>query len=245
MKTFKILAFLAIVTFFFSACETDVIDPAGSRGEGIIPSIENFNPAVFDVNDKENTFIQFDINVSGVDEVSVIVSFKGDMSRKEIEKLTTFPATVKIFLKDAANLLGVNLDDITPGDAFNFELLTVQGSKTFRSSASFNAAAVCVYDPDLVTGAYHAVSEGWGVDGNVTITVDPDDPYIVYVAGLIELDGLPEDKGPLKMVVNPLNFEVTAVKTVLATNFFGYDNVAYAGFGELNTCDGTDRKSVV
>ncbi len=36
------------------------------------------------------------------------------MSRKEIEKLTTFPATVKIFLKDAANLLGVNLDDITP-----------------------------------------------------------------------------------------------------------------------------------
>jgi ribosomal protein L11 methyltransferase len=87
MKTFKILAFLAIVTFFFSACETDVIDPAGSRGEGIIPSIENFNPAVFDVNDKENTFIQFDINVSGVDEVSVIVSFKGDMSRKEIEKL--------------------------------------------------------------------------------------------------------------------------------------------------------------
>ncbi len=58
------------------------------------------------------------------------------------------------------------------------------------------------------------------MDGNVTITVDPDDPYIVYVAGLIELDGLPEDKGPLKMVVNPLNFEVTAVKTVLATNFF-------------------------
>ncbi|MDY0078560.1 MAG: hypothetical protein RBR87_14930, partial [Bacteroidales bacterium] len=71
------------------------------------------------------------------------------------------------------------------------------------------------------------------------ITIDPTDEYIVYVAGLAALDGLDEDKGPLKMVVNPLNFEVKAIRTVLATAAFGYDNIAYEGFGILNTCDGT------
>jgi hypothetical protein len=102
-----------------------------------------------------------------------------------------------------------------------------------------NAAAVCAYDPEMVSGSYKAVSADWAVDGPVTITVDPEDEYTIYVAGLAELDGLTEDKGPLKMVVNPLNFEVTAERTVLASIAFDYTNIAYEGFGLLNTCDGT------
>jgi hypothetical protein len=41
------------------------------------------------------------------------------------------------------------------------------------------------------------------------------------------------------MIVNPLNFEVKAVKTVIATVAFQYHNIAYEGFGILNTCNGT------
>ncbi len=79
-----------------------------------------------------------------------------------------------------------------------------------------------------------------GCRRTVTVTVDPDDEYTVYVAGLAALDGLDEDLGPLKMTVNPLNFEVTAERTVLASvAFSGYTNIAYEGFGTLNTCDGT------
>ena len=240
MKTFKILAFMAIVmvAFTFSSCETDVVDPAGERGAGIIPSIENLDPAVFDVMDPENTFIQFDVNAEGVDEVKIVVSFNGNKKRVEIDKLTTFPKNIKIFMRDAAEKLGVALADVSAGDAFNFELVTVQGSNSYRSSASFNAAVVCAYDVNMVTGTYNAVSDDWGVDGTVTITADPADEYKLYVAGLIELDGLPEDKGPLVMIVNPKNFAIDAPRTVLASDFFGYTNVAYEGFGELNTCTG-------
>lgn len=240
MKTNKIIALLFLMVFAFSACETEVEDPAGLRGVGIIPSITNFNPAVFDVKDLANTFIQFDldVNTSTVSEVKIVVSFNGDKKRVEIKNFTTFPATVQIFAHEAASLLGIQISDIDPGDVFNFELLTVQGSDVYRSSAAFNAAAVCKYDPDFVSGAYYVVSDDWGSEGNVTLSVDPDDPYIIYVSGLAAIDGVNEDQGPLKMEVNKLNFEVIAEKTVLASNAFGYTNFSYQGFGILNTCNG-------
>jgi len=241
MKTYKLIAVLAAMVFIFSACETEVDDPAGVRGVGVVPSITNLNPAVFDVNNPENTFIKFDLNVEStlVSEAKITVSFNGDYSRVEIKSITTFPSNILIYMHEAATALGIQLDSIKPGDVFNFEVLTIQGSKTYRSSASFNVAVVCAYDPNFVTGSYHAFSEAWIVDGNITITVDPEDEYIVYVAGLAALDGLNEDQGPLKMVINPLNYEVTAVKTVLASDAWGYTNFAYEGEGLLNTCDGS------
>lgn len=241
MKKYKLLIFLAAMILSFSACETDVDDPAGPRNEGVIPSITNLNPAVFDVNDLANTFIKFDVDVtSAVSEVVVVASFNGDLRRVTLKSYTTFPAKDEvIYMRDVAAAMGISLDEISPGDLFTLELLTIQGPKTYRSSAVINAAAVCLYDPAMVSGDYKAVSPDWPADGPVTITVDPDNKFIVYVAGLAALDGLDEDQGPLKMVVDSLNFEVEAVRTVLATAAFGYDNIAYEGFGTLNTCDGT------
>ncbi|MBW6489903.1 MAG: hypothetical protein K0B15_01800 [Lentimicrobium sp.] len=244
MKTTKLITFLVAMVLAFTACETEVEDPAGLRSEGVVPSITNLNPAVFDVNDPSNTFIQFDLDINAADrasvkEVKLIVSLNGNKQRVEVLSLTDFPQNIKVFMKEAASALGMKLEDIGAGDAFNFEVLTIQGDKTYRSSASFNAAVVCAYDPDLVTGSYRAVSADWAVDGTVTLTVDPQDEYIVYVAGLAALDGLTEDQGPLKMVVNPLDFSVVAEKTVLASSAFGYTNIAYAGDGLLSTCDGS------
>lgn len=240
MKTYKILALLAFMAFGFSACETEEVDPAGQRGVGVVPAITNLNPAAFDVNDPDNTFIKFDVDAAGVDEVIVVASFKGDKRRVPIKTLTSFPAKdIVIYMRDVAAALGVNLNSVEPGNVFNLEVTTVQGGNTYRSNAVINAAAVCAYDPDLVSGAYKAVSADWGADGPVTITVDPANEYIVYVKGLAELDGLTEDKGPLKMTVDPLNFQVKAIKTTLASIAFSYTNIAYEGFGLLNTCDGT------
>ncbi len=241
MKTFKTITFLVAMVLAFTSCETEVVDPAGVRGEGVVPSITNLNPAVFDVNDPANTFVQFDLDVDSdvVSEVKLIVSYNGDMKRVEVKSFTSFPQNVQIYMHEAAAALGMQLDDVEEGAAFNFEALTIQGDKTYRSSASFNAAVVCAYDTDNVTGSYNAFSAAWAVDGNITITADPDDEYILYVAGLAALDGLDEDQGPLKMIVNPLDFSVVAERTVLASNAFGYTNIAYAGTGLLNTCDGT------
>lgn len=242
MKKYKILVLLAAMVLTFTACETDVVDPSGLRGEGVIPSVTNINPAFFDVNDAENAFIKFDVDVaSGVSEVIVEVSYNGDMRRVTLTNFSTFPATdIIIYMRDVAAALSIPLGDVSPGDMFTVELVTVQGEKRYRSSAVIPAAAACAYDPALVSGSYNGASADWAVDGPVTVTVDPDDEYTVYVAGLAALDGLDEDLGPLKMTVNPLNFEVIAERTVLASvAFSGYTNIAYEGFGTLNTCDGT------
>ncbi|MDY0078641.1 MAG: hypothetical protein RBR87_15340 [Bacteroidales bacterium] len=241
MKKYKLLVILAAMVLSFTACKTDVDDPAGPRNIGVVPSITNLNPAAFDVNDPENTFVKFDLDAeSAVNEIVIYASFNGDLRRTRLKSYTTFPAKGEIiYMRDVAAALGLSLNDIKPGNTFNLELVTVQGSSTYRSNAVINAAAVCAYDSEMVSGAYKAVSPDWPADGPVTITIDPTDEYIVYVAGLAALDGLDEDKGPLKMVVNPLNFEVKAERTVLASAAFGYTNIAYEGFGLLNTCDGT------
>ncbi len=241
MKKYKIFGLIASMVLAFSACETDVEDPAGLRGEAVIPEITDLRPAVFDSKDMENTFVQFTVEVDdpAVSEAIIVASYQGDMSRTEITRISSFPATVKLELTEVASKLGLQLSNLGLGDIFTFEILTVQNGNTYRSSASFNSAIVCAYNPDLVTGSYHAFSGGWPMDGNVTITADPEDPYTLYVSGLAEYDGLTEDQGPLKMVVNPDNFDVTAVKTVLASDAWGYTNYSYAGSGKLNTCDGT------
>lgn len=243
MKTYKIFGLIAAMVLTFASCETDVDDPAGSRSEGVVPAIIDLNPAVYDSNDLDNTFIQFTLDVDApATEASVVVSLNGDQRRVVVGTYTTFPATVQVLLSAAAEKLGMTLAQVELGDAFNFEVVTVVGGKSYFSSAAFNAPVVCAYNPDLVSGSYRAVSDGWGVDGNVTITVDPEDDFIVYVAGLETIDGVNEDLGPLKMIVNPLNFEVEAVKTVLASVVTwnpAYTNMAYAGSGLLNTCTGT------
>jgi hypothetical protein len=241
MKRFKIFGLIATLVLTFASCETEVEDPAGLRGEGVVPSISNVNPAVYDSNDLNNTFVQFSVGVDdpAVNEVIVVASYKGDKRRTEIMRVSTFPATVKLQLKDVAAKLGLQLGSVALGDVFNFEVLTVQGANTYRSNAALNAAVVCAYNPALVTGSYRAVSAGWEADGTVTITADPNDPFILYIAGLAALDGLTEDLGPLKLQVNKLNYDVTAVKTVLASKAWSYTNFAYAGSGKLNTCNGT------
>lgn len=241
MKTYRIFGLVALMILTFASCETEVVDPAGTRDEGAVPAITELNPAIFDSNDIENTFVKFTINIDDakVTEAIIVASYNFDTSRIEIQRVSAFPATVTIKLADIAPKFDKTLDDVELGDVITFEVITVVDGRTFRSNAAFDAAVVCAYNPDRVTGNYQAVSEDWAVAGPVTITVDPEDPYVVYVTGLAELDGLTEDKGPLKMVINPTNFEIVADKTVLASVAFDYNNLAYAGTGKLNTCDGT------
>lgn len=113
----------------------------------------------------------------------------------------------------------------------------IVNSPLFTTNVVF--AVLCPYDVTLTTGSFHAISGSWGSEGDITITADPDDPYILYVVGLEEIEGLVEDLDPLKMVVDPTTFEVTAIRTAIASDAWGYHNIAYEGPGTLNTCNGT------
>ncbi|MBZ0242569.1 MAG: hypothetical protein K8F24_05085, partial [Bacteroidales bacterium] len=126
MKKYKILVLLAAMVLSFSACETDIDDPSGLRNVGVVPSIVNLNPAAFDVNDPENTFIKFDVDATdAVNEIKVLASFNGDLRRVEIKSYGTLPIKDEvIYMRDVASALGIQLNDINPGDVFNLELLT-------------------------------------------------------------------------------------------------------------------------
>jgi hypothetical protein len=235
IRILKVFGLMAVMLLAFTACDEDVIDM--NRGEGVVPSIQNLDPAVF--SEAEGTYISFDVDVQDyTGDLVVLASVDGDKSRTPVKTISNFPANVTITLAEVAQAKGVSVNDFEVGSIFNFEVQTTVGGKSYRSPASFNAPLACAYLPEAVSGDYTASSAGWAVSGPITIVADEDDPFTLYVSGLVALDGMDEDQGPLVMVVNPGNFHVTAPRTVLGTDFFGYDNVAYQGFGVLDTCTG-------
>jgi len=251
MKKYKILGLIAFLFLTFFSCE-ELADPAGLRGEAVVPVLKDVDPAVFDSNDINNTFVQFTVDLNEADkasvsEVAVQVSYNGKQQRVEFAKVTAFPSTLKVKLTDVAAKLGLDISKVKLGDVFGFEIVTTSNGNTYRSNASFNAGVVCAYNSNLATGTYVVDGGDWGSKGEVTITVDPNDPFIVYVAGLEAIEGLDEDKGPLKMVINSKDFSVKAPRTILASSLapwgLDYTNIAYEGTGTLDTCTGTYKMS--
>jgi hypothetical protein len=200
------------------------------------------DPGIFDSKDLEGSYIEFTLALpegESVDKIVIVGSYQDNLERVTIKEITTFPSIVRITSADAAQKLGIGLSDIENGDVFIFEMITTNGGITTRSSAAIVVAVACAYDVELATGSYHSVSTDWNSEGDITITADPDDPYTVYVKGLEEIDGLVEDKGPLVMHINPVNYAVTADKTILASDAWGLTDIAYEGTGTYNSCNGT------
>ncbi|WP_163716627.1 hypothetical protein [Mangrovibacterium lignilyticum] len=234
--------------FIITSCfdnEEDILNPAAKK-EGQIPTISNVNPGVFDSNDLQNTYVEFQVSVddaNAIEQAIVQVSYNEQFERVTFDTFNTFPATIRVTLADVAASLGLSLSEVQLGDLFTIEILTVSNGVTTRSSANVNASVVCAYNPTAVSGSYHSVSADWASEGDITITVDEDDPFIVYVSGLEEMEGLVEDQGPLKMVINPVDYSISVDRQVLASSLdpwgLSYTNLAYEGSGTLNTCTGT------
>lgn len=159
--------------------------------------------------------------------------------------------------------------DIVSGDQFHVYVIpTVDGTalppymvingravNTVSSSLYQNLSAIegvgnadvrinvpCAFDNALVAGSYYALSNDWGAAGDVTVTQDPADPYIVYVDGLFAIEGLEEDKGPLKMVISKKDFSVSVARQPIASSLapwgLGYTNIGFVGTGTYDTCSG-------
>jgi hypothetical protein len=241
MKTYKILGFIAAMVLTFAACETEVADPAGERGVGVVTTITDANPAIFVAGNLDDSYTEFVVSAeegASYDDAYIVVSFNGVSQRTKVKDISSFPQTINITAAEAAAALGMTIADVESQDYFVFEVEVKVGSKIYRSNGGITVSVVCPFEPTLAFGNYTAISSSWDVNGDVTITVDPDDPYKIYVAGLAALDGLTEDLGPLEMIINPLNFEVEAVKTALASTAWSYTNFSYAGFGVFNSCTG-------
>lgn len=241
MKNINTLGIIITLIIIFFGCEK-IKDPAGERGVAVIPVISDVNPGIFDSKDLLNSYVEFKVDaVPGtyIDKVTVLGSYAGNLQRVALTELTSFPSTVKVKSSDAAQKLGVSLSDIKNGDVFTIELLTSAKGITTRSNSALNIMVACAFEKALSTGSYHSISGDWNSEGNITLTADPDDPYTIYVKGIEEIEGLVEDKGPLVMHIDPVNYEVTADKSVIASDAWGYSDIAYEGSGIYNSCDGS------
>jgi len=236
----RLLTLIIISVLTLSGCETKFDDPAGARNViKTTPVIENLDPSIFLAADKANTYVAFDVTpgeggqpMDGLIEVS----YDGGQQRAQLQEFT-IPATgVQVALTDVATALGISVDDMEGGKYVNIEILTKSGDKYYRSSAAVNPLIACDYIAADYVGTANSESSDWGSSGPVNITVDPDDEYTLLVAGLETMEGLNEDGGPLPLIIDPASYAITVPKTVLASNAWGYHNLAYAGSGTLNTC---------
>ncbi len=111
----------------------------------------------------------------------------------------------------------------------------------YKSALGFEFTIGCppnTYDPATIAGTYNAFSASWAVDGPVTITVDGDDPYTLYVDGVIEAEGIPGNGEPMVWHVDPETNEVTCDPEIIASDYYGYADMYYEGSGTLFPCAG-------
>ncbi len=241
MKKIKIFSILISFVLLFAACETEVIDPAGIRGVNAVTFIEDANPAIFIDGDLDVSFIEFTVGTDslGPKKGYIVVSFNGTQEKKKIKEVN-IPERVTITALEAIEVLGMTLDDVEAMDYFVFEVAVEVDGKVYYSNGALTVKVVCPFNTELTYGNYLAYSspDEWDTEGAIEIEADPEDEYKLYVTGLAAIDGLVEDGGPLVMEINKFNFKVTVPKVVLASEAFGYDNIAFEGSGEYNSCTG-------
>lgn len=190
-----------------------------------------------------------------------------------IDNITSTPFNFSLSINDIVNVIPelTSASDINIGDTFTFYVNSTSRGKVYpiyqeidgkgirvissglilAMNSTKGASAIsditinvpCAYYPANISGSYHSVSADWQSEGDITITVDPANPFIVYVTGIEAMEGLVEDQGPFKMVIDPNSYNVSAAKQIIASDAWGYHNISYAGSGTLNTCDGTYEMS--
>ncbi len=206
---FYLLIFVGIA--FIGSCD-DNEDPAGRR-DGIVPAVTNFSPSFFDLLVLEDAYVEFTIdleNKTGVDAVVIEGSYKDDLQRIEIIRVTSFPAVIRITAAEAAQKFGMSLDNLELGDMFTFEAVVVKGDQRTRSNAVVKPNIACSSDLEGVYsltasgsgGGGLGISEPWtskiesvtitSKDGGITYSIKPAlggimvDFYSAYGATLVE-----------------------------------------------------------
>jgi hypothetical protein len=263
----KILSLVVIGTFLFTTCQKEPKLPFPTIQTGVIPvvkkdktkdqSISFLNLAGF-----KATVILDVYYGEKPKSMKLMVVMNDSVFQTAVIKsdITTFPTSVDI---TTSGLVGkvpglTDINQLKLGDKFKFYVdmtlqdgtvvegnsdLYVNGNTSVanlpNSSLNVVYTVACALNPALITGSYHSVSLDWNSEGDISITADPGDPYKLYVKGLYTIEGGNEDKGPLVMHLDPLTYDVTADKTIIATDYFGYVNGTFAGKGTYDTCTGT------
>lgn len=246
MKRVKIYSSLFLVfLFLLGACEDTNENLVKERGIAVVPTISNMEPAFY-TTDFDNTYVQFDVDLpqgTKVDAAEIQASFKG--KTVTIQPITSFPATVKLPARDVMNKLGLTDKDVdvVKNNEFIFYVVTTSNGVTTRSrTGAAKVLVTCEFDPAMTIGSYHVVSNDWEVEGDVTFTADPNNPYKIYVSGIYEMEGGAPNENLLELNISPTSFEVTGPRSKLGPKapWGQYTNYYYQPTqGIYRSCTGT------
>jgi hypothetical protein len=265
---FNIITMVAAGVISITACQKDPLLPMPELQQAVIPLVtksatRNQSISLLDL-PGFNGSVVVDIYYDDMPKsMNLMVCMNGDVENSALVKsdITTFPTSVDFNIGNLIDLLPKlnNINELKLGDYFLFYVditlkdgSVVKGNDPLYSSfdpgvmnlpgSSINTTytIACPLDHALTVGSYLAYSppSDWNSTGNITLTAAPGDPNTIYVAGLSTIDGETEDLGPLVMHINPVTFAVTADKTVIDSDFYGYTNYSFEGTGTYDTCTG-------
>jgi hypothetical protein len=242
MKQYKILTLLLGLAMMISGCEDTNESLVGSRGLAIVPTISDINPAFY-TSDLASSYVAFTVDLEegdNADSAEIQVTFKGKTA--VVQSVESFPSTITLPALDAIEALGISESDVQIDDFFLYHVVTTNEGKSTRSRAALKVFVTCEFDPILTEGSYHVVSDDWQVEGDVTFTADPNNPYLIAVTGLFAMEGGAPNDNVLYLNIDPSNFSVTHETTLLGPSspWGAYTNYYYNPVeGLYKSCTGT------
>jgi len=139
---------------------TDFPDTAFDN-KGAIAVISNVQGGFFNLLDKENTTVSFDLEGKG-ETVSSIDVFKSYNGGDAVMHANVSPGPVSVTLQEAIDGLGVSLDDVAVGDVVQLSFETNTSTGTFKSGETLDIPASC---PSSLAGDYTSTTSGTSTDG--------------------------------------------------------------------------------
>lgn len=250
MKKYKILSMIVVLGLFFGACEDTNDNLVASRGVAVVPVLSDLTPASPLFTDFTVDDVSFTVSLEegdAVDAAEVRVDYDGNEAF--LQDIASFPSSVTIAAADILTALGITSDDVELGSEISVYVMTTSDGVTSRSQAAFNIDIPCEFDSSITAGSYGVVCDGWGVDSNVSITADENDPYTLYISGLAEADACTGNGNTMKVMIDPVSYQLTGdtERTIVADDCSGwaaaysvYTNYSYTlKSGSFSTCDGS------
>jgi hypothetical protein len=176
MKNYKFLMLSIFASLLVMSCD-DGFDTTYSSldtpAKGAVADYSNVVGGFYNLLDKDNTSISFDLTTIGdaVNSIEIFKAFNG--GDKVSHGMATPGSTVTISLVDGISGLNANIDDLVPGDNITYSFASNTNSGTFQSGSALVINASC---PSDIGGEYTANTTGQSTDGccpnPVTIETD-------------------------------------------------------------------------
>jgi hypothetical protein len=184
-------------------------------------------------------------------QIDIVVTKNGDYSVSKVLQagVTTFPSTIDIDTKKLADLFGIPVSQVTPGDYFEIgaNIITQSGltvpafnkignqfsadiANIPGASLSLKYPVVCPLDLDLFVGEFTVYDPNFW-EGNYPVTVTREGENTLVITGFVE-----DPASVVKIVVDPRTTKTSVASQVIVPSIWGYSNLKVVGGGEINAC---------